>query len=38
MPAEKSAWQKAADKAEKLLAAWMRDRLNRAAKRETMRN
>ena len=32
--AERAEYQKAADRAEMLLAAWMRDRLSKAAKRE----
>ena len=38
MPTDKAAWQEAADKAEILLSAWIKDRLNRAAKRETRRD
>jgi predicted HicB family RNase H-like nuclease len=36
--AEKVAWQAASDRAGKSLAAWMRDKLNRAAKREANRD
>lgn len=34
MSAEKSAWRSAADESGMSLAAWIRDRLNKAAKRD----
>lgn len=37
-PADKAAWQEAAERAEQPLSAWIRDRLNRAAKREARQN
>ena len=36
--ADKAEWQEAADRAEVKLSAWIRDRLNKAAKREARQN
>lgn len=38
LPAEKAEWQTAAERAEKTLSAWIRERLNKAAKRESIRD
>lgn len=38
LPADKTAWVEAAERAQQPLSAWIRDRLNRAAKRESKRD
>jgi len=38
VPVEKAQWDAAAERAVKSLSAWIRDRLNRAAKRELKRD
>jgi predicted HicB family RNase H-like nuclease len=38
LPAEKAEWQTAAERAGQSLSAWIRERLTRAAKRESKRD